>query len=290
MLRGDGAWGLAVVVASMLQTIATVASDVATIIQIVSMDMDRGHDMDEIAPMPPADAHGADDAGGERAGDAEEEDDDHMEACASASSERPPRRRRVPQPAAPKATPKSRPSRNRPADTAKPKARPNEGAKADAKNKLAKSIAIAPWRTKIARQKWLIKKNHGHHATRSTPRSRTARPSTWREEDDEEEIVDCEGDQKDTDHNLAEHEEDLGDETPGGHGEEPAAEEADDSVEVEVEDDGEGEDAEGYDYDDMQLMQQDYHVNGKRRRKCASNGGVCRDLQEELRHHAPSNG
>ena len=37
---------------SMLQTIATIASDVATMIQIVSMDMDRDGDEDEIAPMP----------------------------------------------------------------------------------------------------------------------------------------------------------------------------------------------------------------------------------------------
>ena len=35
MLRGDGAWGLTVVVSSMLQTIATIASDVATMLQII---------------------------------------------------------------------------------------------------------------------------------------------------------------------------------------------------------------------------------------------------------------
>ena len=265
MLRGDGGWGLAVVVASMLQTIATIASDMATMIQIVSMDMDRGHDMDEIAPMPPGGETGAGNAGEEPMGDAEHGDDDYLGSCASASSGRPPRRRRVPQQRVPKAAPKSRPSRDRPADLAKPKAKPNEGAKVDAKNKLAKSIAVAPWRTKIARQKWLIKKNHGHHATRCTPRSRTARPSTWREEEDEEEVIDCDGGPGNQGRNPAEHEEDLVDDIPEGHGEEPSAREADDSVEVEVEDDGKGEDGgeEEYDYDDMQLMQQDHQVNGK---------------------------
>ena len=77
MLRGDGGWGLAVVVSSMLHTIATIASDMATMIQIVSMDMDRDGDTEEIAPMPTCDTPAPGSEGCEPVGDNEDGDDDH---------------------------------------------------------------------------------------------------------------------------------------------------------------------------------------------------------------------
>ena len=276
MLRGDGGCGLSVVVASMLQMIATIASDMAVMLQIVSMDMDRDHDMEEIAPMPPHEEQGEDRINGRPEGEVEEDDDDRMESCAASSSGRPPRRRRVPQQgtpkAAPKATPKSRPNRGRRTEASTLKDKTKEGAKVDAKTKLAKSIAVAPWRTKIARQKWLIKKSHGHHATRSTPRSRTARSSMWCEEEDEEDVIDCEEAQGNQDHTNAEREDVRADEAPEEHNEEQSVKEANDTVEVEIDDEedgGDGGDGGGDggddedDYDEMQLMQQDKPINGK---------------------------
>ena len=161
----------------MLQTIATIASDMATMIQIVSMDMDREQDMDEIEPMP---ASNAPQTGHANEGRAVEPADEQEAPCESASSARPPRRRRVPQQSVPKATPKRRPcsagaSRNvevKPKATAKPKP--------DPKMKLARPIEIAPWRTKIARQRWLIKKRPGRRGADGSCAvySKTARSST----------------------------------------------------------------------------------------------------------------
>ena len=160
--------------------------------------------------------------------------------------------------------------RNGPGERDEAKAKPADGMRPETRTKIARSIEIAPWRTKIARQKWLIKKSHDRHATRHTPWSRTARSSTWTEEDDEEAVIDCEGEPEARNANPGENDQVVMEEVQEVDDEgNPATMEDDDQVEVEVEEDGDG-DGDGeeggeeeYDQDSMNLMQQSKTLNGE---------------------------
>ena len=235
------------------------------------MDMDRDENMTEIAPMPGDDpAHGVPEAGRDPA------EDDAPGTCASASSGRPPRRRRAATPSRPKAMPKTRPGRGRPSKNQVERNKGKDVMKEDAKKKkLARSIEIAPWRTKIARQKWLV----GHRQTRPRPphgHHQAARSSSWRSTAEEETVIDCEGDgDEGRDAGQPMPEEDDGEYEDDEMNDNQMEE--DDEVEVEIDEDGqEGDDGDGdgegdedeglereQEHDETNLMQKDGVYNGK---------------------------
>ena len=258
-----------VVAASMIQCLATIASDFATMLQIVSIDMNSDAHMNEIGPLPgePVPEAGAGDR--EDRAPADEED---QQACTLASSGRPPRRRRVPR----GGEPMDFSGRGKNMPVAKPKPRPKSRPSVAGDNKkrsvLPKAIAHAPWRTKIARQRWLVKKNH----EKSWPRTRssTARASTWVADDDDEEVIDCEdmGEEAGTkDSGMAE--EEAENEVPADvpsrendtetHVEVEMDDEEWQELDEEYEEEGDGEGNGDEEYDETQLMQQDHQPNGK---------------------------
>ena len=109
MMRSDGTWGLTMVLSSALQIISCIASDVADLAQVVAMDLDCDHHMEEIAPLPDNTAAAAEETEtapsadvctvheGEESqqGEQDEEPEDMRGSGVASSSGRPPRRRRA---------------------------------------------------------------------------------------------------------------------------------------------------------------------------------------------------
>ena len=163
MLRSDGAWGLTIVLASCMEVLASLASDIGVLAHIVAMDLEEPHHYEEVRPLPEEDLEVPEDEVPIEVRDGDDDDG----SCAAASSGRPPRRRRAGRLDGEDASRSRVASACKPRDKKMPKPPANksstedkEGGKDKRKSaEQSRNIATAPWRQPKPnpRDKWLIK-------------------------------------------------------------------------------------------------------------------------------------
>ena len=157
------------VMASVMQVLANMASDMAALATIVAADMEEDHHMEEILPLPeaapttdPAEVNQATDGGApaeevemvneDNEGDQDEDDLEDLTGSGVATSDgRPPRRRRAAA-RAPRHPQTARGRRARREEHAERKS--DQGSERRMGDKTRKIIAAAPWRTKRARPRY----------------------------------------------------------------------------------------------------------------------------------------